>query len=512
MKRQYFLGADIGTTAIKAALFDDQGHKVIHCTQEYDLIKPDAQRVEQVPHVYWDTLKFCIKRVLEVAKVPKEDIKAFAMDSSAETIVFLDENMEPLDNFYVWLDSRAVEESEEINQHFTAQEIMQATGQAPIDPCYPAAKIAWFRKHKPELFSKIRMMFMCDDYLLWYLGGCKVSHGSSWCTSYFWDITRKQWWPEMMEYLGISADQLPEIVECGEPVGKILPEVAEELGLPEDLLLVMGGQDQSSGAIGVGNVKPGIFSESTGGALMVCTTTEKPVFDPNGRIPCNYSDMKDVYMIQGGAKGGIMLRWLRDTLCQMEVALEQEGKGMAYDLMDQLASQTPAGADGLFLLPFFGGAGNPYHDNYGRAVLYGLSLGHTKGHIIRAFLEALACNITKIISYVEQLTGVEVTQVRSLGGGSLSPLWCQIKADVMGREVVTMKQTQDAACLGAAIMAGYGYGIWDSVADAASKFAEIDHVYKPNPENRETYDLLLKKWDILIDALEGHTEELARTK
>lgn len=104
MKRQYFLGADIGTTAIKAALFDDQGHKVIHCTQEYDLIKPDAQRVEQVPHVYWDTLKFCIKRVLEGAKVPKEDIKAFAMDSSAETIVFLDENMEPLDNFYVWLD------------------------------------------------------------------------------------------------------------------------------------------------------------------------------------------------------------------------------------------------------------------------------------------------------------------------------------------------------------------------------------------------------------------------
>ena len=105
-----------------------------------------------------------------------------------------------------------------------------------------------------------------------------------------------------MEYLGISADQLPEIVECGEPVGKILPEVAEELGLPEDLLLVMGGQDQSSGAIGVGNVKPGIFSESTGGALMVCTTTEKPVLIPMAESLCNYSDMKDVYMIQGGAK------------------------------------------------------------------------------------------------------------------------------------------------------------------------------------------------------------------
>ena len=510
MDHQYFLGADIGTTSIKAALFDETGRKLLHHAQEYELIKPDAKRVEQIPDVYWDTFKSCIKKVVAGSGVDPADIKAFAMDSSAETIVFMDEEMKPLDNFYVWLDSRAVDEAEEINAHFTPDVIMQATGQTPIDPVFPATKIAWFRKNKPELFQKIRMMFMCDDYILWNMSGKMVSHGSSWCTSYFWDITTKKWWPEMMGYLGIVPDQLPEIVECGTPVGTILPEVAEELGLPRDLLLVVGGQDQSSGAIGVGNVVPGIFSESTGGALMVCTTTEKPVFDANCRIPCNYSDMKDIYMIQGGAKGGILFRWLRDTLCREELNMEASGEADAYDLMSRLAAETPAGAEGLFLLPFFGGAGNPYHDNYGRGVLYGLSLGHTKGHVIRAFMEALACNITKIIEYTESLTGVRVTQVRALGGGSRSPLWCQIKADIMNREVVTMKNTQDAACLGAAIIAGYGYGAWDSIAAAALKFAEIDHIYKPNPENREAYDLLLKKWDVLIDALEGHTEELAR--
>ena len=481
--RKYYLGVDIGTTAIKAALFDNDGNKVLHCAKEYELLRPSAQRVEQNPEVYWETFKTCVKSVMAESGVDKEQVEAFAMDSSAETIVFMDENMQPLDNFYVWMDNRAEAEADEINARFSPKEIVLATGQTPVDPVYPATKILWFKKNKPELFKKIRMMFMCDDYILWHMSNKKVSHGSSWCTSYLWDITKKQWWPEMLSYLGISGSQLPEIVECGTPIGTILPEIADELGLPQGLLLVVGGQDQSSGAIGVGNVVPGIFSESTGGALMVCTAAYKPVFDFNGCVPCNYSDMKDIYMIQAGAKGGILMRWLRDTLCAEEMLKERSGDGNAYDLMDKLASETPAGAEGLFLMPFFGGAGNPHRDIYGRGVLYGLSLGHTKGHIIRAFMEALACNITKIIEYTEKLTGVKVTQVRSLGGGSMSPLWCQIKADVLDRQVVIMKNTQNAACLGAAIIAGYGAGAWDSIADTALRFAKIDRTYNPNPAN-----------------------------
>ena len=421
----------------------------------------------------------------------------------------MDENMEPLDNFYVWMDNRAEEEAVEINEHFSADEIGRHTGQCPIEPVFPATEVLWFKKNKPEKFERVSMMFMTDDYLLWRMCGKKVSHGSSWCTSYMWDINTRDWWPEMLDYLGVTADQLPEILETGTPIGHLLPEMADELGLSRDMLLVMGAQDQSAGAIGVGNVRPGTFSESTGGALMVCTTLEKSFYDENGNVPCNYSDLGG-YMIQGGAKGGIVIKWLRDTLCEAEKDAEARGEGNAYDLMDKLAAETPAGAEGLFVLPFFGGGSNPTPDIYGRGVLYGMSLGHTRGHIVRAFLEATAVNIAMIVNYCEDLTGVKVTQVRSLGGGSLSPFWCQVKADVLNREVVTMRNTQDAACLGAAIIAGYGAGIYDSIADTALKFAEVDKVYTPNPENRAVYDRLIKKYQLLIDATHGYTEELSK--
>ncbi|MGO5250743.1 xylulokinase [Atopobiaceae bacterium LCP21S3_F11] len=509
MGKKYLLAADCGTTAIKVALFDTEGNKVVHHAEEYALIRPSAQRVEQKPEVYWDTFRTCLSRVLSDSAVDPDDIVAFAFDSSAETMVFMDENMEPLDNFYVWMDNRAEEEAVEINEHFSADEIGRHTGQCPIEPVFPATEVLWFKKNKPEKFERVSMMFMTDDYLLWRMCGKKVSHGSSWCTSYMWDINTRDWWPEMLDYLGVTADQLPEILETGTPIGHLLPEMADELGLSRDMLLVMGAQDQSAGAIGVGNVRPGTFSESTGGALMVCTTLEKSFYDENGNVPCNYSDLGG-YMIQSGAKGGIVIKWLRDTLCEAEKDAEARGEGNAYDLMDKLAAETPAGAEGLFVLPFFGGGSNPTPDIYGRGVLYGMSLGHTRGHIVRAFLEATAVNIAMIVNYCEDLTGVKVTQVRSLGGGSLSPFWCQVKADVLNREVVTMRNTQDAACLGAAIIAGYGAGIYDSIADTALKFAEVDKVYTPNPENRAVYDRLIKKYQLLIDATHGYTEELSK--
>ena len=509
MGKKYLLAADCGTTAIKVALFDTEGNKVVHHAEEYALIRPSAQRVEQKPEVYWDTFRTCLSRVLSDSAVDPDDIVAFAFDSSAETMVFMDENMEPLDNFYVWMDNRAEEEAVEINEHFSADEIGRHTGQCPIEPVFPATEVLWFKKNKPEKFERVSMMFMTDDYLLWRMCGKKVSHGSSWCTSYMWDINTRDWWPEMLDYLGVTADQLPEILETGTPIGHLLPEMADELGLSRDMLLVMGAQDQSAGAIGVGNVRPGTFSESTGGALMVCTTLEKSFYDENGNVPCNYSDLGG-YMIQGGAKGGIVIKWLRDTLCEAEKDAEARGEGNAYDLMDKLAAETPAGAEGLFVLPFFGGGSNPTPDIYGRGVLYGMSLGHTRGHIVRAFLEATAVNIAMIVNYCEDLTGVKVTQVRSLGGGSLRGVWCQVKADVLNREVVTMRNTQDAACLGAAIIAGYGAGIYDSIADTALKFAEVDKVYTPNPENRAVYDRLIKKYQLLIDATHGYTEELSK--
>lgn len=508
MSRKYVLGVDLGTTAIKVGLFNDEGFKIATHTQEYTLITPAPLVVEQAPEAYWEAFSISVKKVIEKSKIDPVDILSLSISAQGETMVFLDKNMQPLGNCIVWMDTRPQEEAEIINEWFTADEILHVTGQGPIISLYPACKVLWMKRHNPEVFERTAKILLLEDYFFYRLGGVCYGEGSLWCTSYMWDITTKRWWPQMLERLGVREEQLPQIVETTTPIGAILPQVAAELGLSPNLKLVMGGLDQACGAIGVGNVSPGLFSECTGAALVVATMTDEIVFDHGGELPCFYGAIPGLYMLHAGAKGGIIFRWLRDTLCSEELAAEKKGGKSAYELMDEQAECIPAGSEGLIVLPFWGGAGAPDTDQYARGMIYGLSLKHTKAHIIRSFMEATAINIYRMVEYAEAVTGKPVAEVRSLGGGSMSPVWSQIKADALGRPVVTMKNTQDAACLGAAIIAGVGAGLWPSIGEIASLVTEVDKVYTPNPQNRQAYDDLACKYKMLINSIKGITKEL----
>ncbi|MDP4110332.1 MAG: FGGY family carbohydrate kinase, partial [Bacillota bacterium] len=368
MSKKYLIGVDLGSTAFKAGLFDDTGKKVSTHTEEHKLITPYAQAVEQSAEVYWDTFKTCVRSVIEKSGVDKESVLSLSLSSQGETLVFLDENMQPLHNFIVWMDIRPQEEAEIINGWFSPGEILKRTGQGPITSLYPACKVLWFKRNFPEEFKKIHKILLLDDYMFYRMGGVLFGEGSNWCTSYMWDINTGTYWPEMLRKLEISEIQLPKTVKTGTPLGKILPEAAAELGLPETLELVMGGLDQSCGTIGVGNVRPGIFSESTGAALVICTMTNEIVLDEGGELPCFYGVIPGLFMLHAGAKGGIMLRWLRDTLCKEELNEEENGSKNAYAAMDAQAAQIHAGSDGLVVLPFFGGSGAPVTDQYAKGM------------------------------------------------------------------------------------------------------------------------------------------------
>lgn len=508
MSEKYLLGVDLGTTAIKVGLFDDQGQKIATDTQEHQLMTPGGGVIEQTPEAYWEAFKKGLKTVVEESGVDKEKILALSFSSQGETMVFLDKEHRPLHPFFVWMDTRAQEEAEIINSWFSADEILQKTGQGPIISLYPACKVLWMKRHHPEIFKQIDKMLLLDDYFLFRMGGYFCAEGSNWCTSYMWDIGTRLWWPEMLEKLELRPEQLPEMKESATLLGKIYPEIADELGLSHDLQLVVGGLDQSCGTIGVGNVEPGIFSENTGAVLAVCTKVDHTVLDPGGELPCFYDTVPGMYMLHTGAKGGIMLRWLRDNLCLEEMEEEKRTGKDAYAIMDEMAEKIPAGSDGLVLLPNFAGAGAPDTDQYARGLLYGLNLEHTKAHIIRAFMEAIAMNMCRMVDYSEKVTGQQVKEVRTMGGAAKSPLWCQIKADILGRDVITMKNTQDAGALGAALLAGTGIGLWPSLAEMAKKVAQTDRIYKPNPANREAYDQALKRYDMLTNAIKGLTKEL----
>ncbi|MDR0851083.1 MAG: hypothetical protein LBN36_01175 [Clostridiales Family XIII bacterium] len=236
--------------------------------------------------------------------------------------------------------------------------------------------------------------------------------------------------------------------------------------------------------------------------------TDKIIIDDVYKLPCFYSAITDMYMIHASGSGGIALKWVRDTLCEKELQAESLQHINAYAAMDKLAESIPAGSEGLIVLPHFQGSGEPDVNQYAKGAIYGASLSHTRAHIIRAFMEGIAVCVYRMVESVQELMNFDIKEVIALSGGANSALWCQIKADVLGKPVITMEGTQDAACLGAAILAGYGIGIFESVPEAAEKITKRIQTYTPNRDHRDIYDATITKYKLLTNALFPIAEEL----
>ncbi|MDR2132206.1 MAG: hypothetical protein LBP30_02545 [Clostridiales Family XIII bacterium] len=506
---QYILGVDLGTTAVKIAIFDETGNKIADHTEEYDLWTPKPLYAELPAERYWEVFCKTMKLLLDKSKVDRKRIDSLSVSAQGETLVFLDKDDRPLGNFIVWIDRRAHAEASELEAILSRREIHAATGQAYSSPLWPAAKILWFKRNNPEAFSKIRKIMLIEDYFFHRLGGVFRGEGSLWCSSLLWNMHTREWWEPMLDTLGVRADQLPELRESGEKIGTVLPQVAHALGLPDNLTLVMGGMDQACGAIGVGNVKPGIFSESTGSALAAITMLREPMIDEAYFMPCFYGAIKDSYMLQAASSGGIAVKWLRDALCDGERSLEKETGISAYAEMDRLAATVPPACDRLIVLPYFQGSGQPVNDRYAKCTIYGLSLNHTRAHILRAFMEGIAATISQMLTTIQNVIGAEIDEIISLSGGANSPLWCRIKADVTGKPLITTKNTREAACLGAALLAGHGTGVFPSIPEAALKIVKRNNPYLPNPENRAAYDDMLRRFSLLAEGLKPINKDIA---
>ena len=496
---RYILSLDLGTSAFKVALFDENGKITSSSTQEYSLITPDTLSVELNVDTYWSAFKAGLADTLKQAKVDVGDIKAFGLSAQGETLIFLDANNKVLRNAIIWMDNRAQGEAEELDRHFPREKTISVSGQVSIVPTWPAAKILWVSRHEPEIFKKTAKFLLIEDYFIYRLTGKFVAEGSLLCSTLYWDINTKKYWQEMLDYLGITEQQLPAICESGEIVGTLLPEVAKELGLDPDTMVSTGLLDQAAGAIGVGNIVNGVFSECTGSALAICATVERSFVDPAGKMPCHYHGIPNTYMAHTFTTGGMVMKWFRDSFCGSEKDVADISGLDPYSIMSLEAEKVAPGSDGLLMLPHLQGAMAPEANAKAKGVFYGITLHHTRGHFIRAVMEAVAFIVRRNIDVLEDM-GVKVGQIRALGGGAKSAVWNQIKADVTGRDVV-ITESDEAACLGAAIVAGVGAGIFDSLQNACDKMVEVKNVYKPNPANRAIYDEMYKKYVDLYDVI-----------
>jgi len=498
----YILSIDAGTTAFKTSIFDENGKLLGISTHEYELLTPTSLSVELQAKTFWEAFKAGIKDVLKKSKVNNNDILALGLSVQGETLLMIDKKGIPLRNAIIWLDNRAQKEAEVLSNEFDRNSYSyKITGQVKIVPTWPASKIFWIREHEKNIFDKVYKFLLLEDYLIYRMTGELVAEGSLLCSTVYWNITTKKYWDEMLDFLKISTDQLPDIRESGEPVGELKPEVAKELGLSRKTIVSTGVLDQAAGAIGVGNISPGTFSENTGAALAICATLDKPVFDKNCRMPIHYHGIPNTYMAHTFTTGGMVLRWFRDNFYKEEIKTAKAQGIDAYDLIGKEVEKIPPGSEGLVMLPHLQGAMAPEANPKAKGVFYGFTLKHTKAHFSRAIMEAIACIVRRNIDVLEELS-IPVNEIRVLGGGARSNIWNQIKADIT-RKTILRTENEEAACLGAAILAGKAVGIYDSVKDASNNMVKIKKKFEPKKENIDVYKETYKNYVKLYDDLCG---------
>jgi sugar (pentulose or hexulose) kinase len=480
------LGVDLGTTAIKGGLHRLDGTEVASATAEYELLSPSPAVVEVPAPAYWTAFTSVVHSLLRASGVAPARIAAIGLSAQGETFLPVGPDGAALRPAIVWLDNRAQDESAELDARFGQQRTYEVTGQPGMLPTWPAAKILWLARNEPRTFGRTAQFLLLEDYFIARLTGQAVCEGSLVTSTCYWDFRSKQWWPEMLGAIGIDAGQLPPLVEPGTAVGSLRPSVAAELGLDSSTVVCAGALDQACGAIGVGNVRPGILSENTGTAVALCATLDQARLDPQLRMPCHYHAIPDTYMFHTFTTGGLVLRWFRDQFCEQDVAAAAQRGVDAYSLISNRAAAIAPGADGLVVLPHLQGAMAPDANPDARGVVLGLALHHGRDHLARALLESVAYVIRRNVEVLEEL-GIKVDSILASGGGARSPVWKQIEADATGKPVRVTTQTE-AATLGACILAGHGAGFYASVAEAAGSMVTLAGAFEPDPVSAARYD------------------------
>ena len=498
----YLLGLDAGTTSVKAALFDNLGVCLGIGREEYRLSTPSAEQAELEAEVYWQSSVKAIRTATQAAGVSPALVRAIAVSSQGETTIPINAQGTPLRPALVWLDNRSHIQAQWLASHFDRQVVYELTGVPEITPMWSAPKILWIRQNEPQVFEQVFKYLLVKDYLIYRLTGECVTDGSTHCTSLLYDIRQHQWWPEMLDVVGISSDQLPTITQPGEAVGKLTASAAEALGLSRQTIVINGGMDQAVGAIGAGSVSPEVISESTGAALTIQVTTPYPDMHSVSRIPLYVHSLPGLYLfVPVLPTGGMAFKWFKDTFGENEDQSANAFKRDAYDLLTELAVAVAPGSDGLVMLPHLMGAYSPEENPAARGVFSGFTLRHSKGHFVRAILEGVAFNLRQNLIYMNE-AGYHFSEIRTTGGGARSPLWNQIKADVCRLPIVTLVN-EETALLGDAILAGVACGVFSSVVEACDQMVAIKERIQPGVNSAE-YQKYYQRYDELNQCLDPY--------
>lgn len=498
MGQELLLGIDVGTTGTKAIAFDTDGKVAATAYEEYVCTYPAPNWVEQDCKMLIRAVFSCCRAVTERLGAESGHIAGISVSAQRSCTVLADSAGQPI-KMISWLDNRATEQVEEIAAALGRERYYTITGM-PLAPTWVLPKLLHTREKAPDIWSKTARVLQLQEVILHALGVedfyADEPDATFWGT---WDSRSFCHSREILDAFRLSPHLFPQVLPAGTPVGSLSSEAAAQTGLREGTPLCVGIGDQNSAALGAGVVAPGDVSVSIGTGGLATVLLDRFYRDPKGQAMITHHASHGLWTFEGlqNAAAGVF-RWFRNEIAALE--WQQYGEAV-YDRLNEMIAQTPAGANGLLMLPFFAGSAAPRWNAEARGCILGLTLRHTRSDMARACVEGITLEQKDILQSLSGC-GVAFQKVRIVGGATKSAVWNQIQADMYGIPCETLA-VKDAAALGAAICAGVGCGLFPDLEQAVKRMVQVERRYTPDPAVHEIYEDLCRRYTQAYEALDA---------
>jgi len=511
----YLLGLDYGTGGAKACLITPEGDVLATAFEEYPIIHKKPSWSEHDPALYWEIACRMIHDLFSESRIDPEGVRGIGVSSALPSMVMVDGDMNAIHQAYNLMDRRATDEVDWLKEHVGERRMMELTANRLED--HPSlVNLLWEKNNRPESFAEIHKALTIAGFVnLKLTGELVVNHCEAPFYGVAYDILDRTFNEGILDEIGISPEILPTLIDCEEVAGELTEEAARETGLVPGIPVVTQ-VDFNASCIAAGVINEGDIMSNLGtvGNFGVVFQDEDFMFSSAGLSMINLGftiDSENTYItIPSTTTGGQSIRYLRDNFSPMEVEIERALGVSSYDLLNLEAADVPVGSEGLIVLPYLMGERTPIWDQYAKGVIFGLSLHHTKGHLVRAMMEAVAYALYDSFRLIKE-AGLKINYpIIFHEGGTVSTMWRQIITDVFNVPTVLVKE-RTGAPLGDAILAGVVTGLFDDYS-VAKEWASYTRPVEPSQENHERYMAYFDLYKQLYNHVKDDFRDLAKLR
>lgn len=487
----YYIGIDLGTSAVKLLLMDGSGKVCNIVSKEYPLYFPQPGWSEQKPEDWYCQTMVGLKELIK--DIDKSQVAGISFGGQMHGLVILDENDEVIRPALLWNDGRTKEECDYLNEVIGKETLSQYTANISFTG-FTAPKILWVKNKEPENFAKIKKIMLPKDYIAYKLSGVHCTDVSDASGMLIFDVENRCWSKEMIDICGIKEEQLAKVYESYEVVGNITDEIAKELEIPNTVKVVAGAGDNAAAAIGTGTVGDGMCNISLGTSGTIFISSKKFGVDSNNALH-SFDHADGNYHLMGCMLSAASCNkwWSEEILNTKDYTKEQE-------------NITKLGENNVYFLPYLMGERSPHNNPNARGTFIGMSMDTSRSDMTQAVLEGVAFALRDSLEVAKSL-GINIQRTKICGGGAKSPLWKKIIANVLNLKV-DMIESEEGPALGGAILAAVACKEFESIEDAVSKLVKVTETIEPDVELVEKYEEKYNKFKQIYPTIKNLYNEL----